>query len=117
MSSIRIIQSIGLLKGLYFYLPIFALYMTGHGVSFAAIVIGQAVYSLAKLVGEVPTGVFADKYGQRISMILGYVLEAVGLVALILSPTVAHRFWHECELRTWRNRSRLFKWQRRGDAI
>ena len=78
---------IGFLKGLYFHLPIFTIFLVGHGVNLEAIVFAASFYSLLQFLMEVPTGLIADRFGQRVSMIIGYLLEALGLVVVILSPT------------------------------
>src|SRR3989338_1642560 len=78
---------IGLLKGLYFYVPIFTFFLLAEDVSLSAIVISQVFYSLFTFIGEVPTGIFADRFGQRISIILGYAIEAIGVALVIVFPT------------------------------
>ncbi|MEK9156970.1 MAG: MFS transporter [Patescibacteria group bacterium] len=78
---------IGFLRGLYFYLPLFTVFLTGHDVGMEIVVFSQFFYSFVQFIAEVPTGVLADKLGQRASMIVGYFIEALGLVTVVLFPT------------------------------
>jgi len=85
--NLRIFKTIGLLKGLYFYIPIFTFFLLAENVSLSSIVIAQVFYSLFTFIGEVPTGIFADRFGQKTSIILGYTIEAIGVALVIVFPT------------------------------
>ncbi len=78
---------LGLLKGGYFYLPIFTLYATDHGITMSVVVFSQAFYSVSQFLFEVPTGVLADRFGQKTSVLIGYTLEALGILTVVLWPT------------------------------
>ncbi len=88
MTTTRKFRILGILKGFYFYLPIFTLYTLDHGIALSAVVFSQVFYSLTKSLCEIPTGLFADKFGQRTSIIIGYILEAIGILSIVISPTV-----------------------------
>jgi len=87
MRNLRIFTTIGFLKGLYFYIPIFTFFLLAENVSLSAVVISQVFYSLFVFLGEVPTGLFADRFGQKISIIFGYSIEAIGIALVIIFPT------------------------------
>ncbi len=87
MKNIRILSIIGFLKGLYFYIPIFTFFLLAEEVSLSAVVISQVFYSLFVFLGEVPTGLFADRFGQKTSIIIGYVIEAIGIAIVVVFPT------------------------------
>ena len=87
MRNIRIFTTIGFLKGLYFYVPIFTFFLLAENVSLSAVVISQVFYSLFVFLGEVPTGLFADRFGQKTSIIFGYTIEAIGIALVIIFPT------------------------------
>ena len=87
MKNLQLFNIIGFLKGLYFYFPIFTFFLLAEDVSLSAIVISQVFYSLFTFIGEVPTGLFADRFGQKVSIITGYVIEAVGIILVVLFPT------------------------------
>lgn len=79
---------VGFLRNLYFYLPIFTLFLLDRDISMEIVVFSQLFYSLLQFVAEVPTGLFADRFGQKTSIIIGYLIEALGIAAVIISPTV-----------------------------
>ncbi len=87
MKNLRIFTIISFLKGLYFYVPIFTFFLLAENVSLSAVVISQVFYSLFVFLGEVPTGLFADRFGQKTSIIFGYTIEAIGIALVIISPT------------------------------
>lgn len=57
----------------FFYMiqVIQTIFMSKHGLSLYQIGLVYAVYQFSKVVLELPTGIIADKYGRRISTILG----------------------------------------------
>ena len=44
--------------------------------------------AFASTIGEIPTGIFADKFGRKLSITIGYILRSLGVVLVIfgLSP-------------------------------
>ena len=88
LSNVFKLKLSSLLNAMYFYIPIFTLFLIGHGITLANVVLAQALYSLFAFLFEVPTGVFADKIGQKYSVLLGVFLDAFGLFLLILFPSV-----------------------------
>lgn len=79
---------VGFLRNLYFYFPIFTLFLVDRDISMAAVVFSQTFYSLLQFIAEVPTGIFADKYGQKTSIVIGYFIEAIGIFTVMVWPTV-----------------------------
>lgn len=63
------------------------IYLAAHGYSPLAIGLFELVYQLAKLGAEIPTGVFADLAGRRLSLVLACLLGALA-VSLYLVPVV-----------------------------
>ncbi len=86
--QLRLFYAYRLLATSYLYVPIFMLFQAARGLTFFEQLALGAVYAGAILVAEVPTGVFADRFGRRRSMALG----AVALVASALIAIPAHRF-------------------------
>lgn len=72
----------GFLKKFTFFsgvlIPMYTLW--GH-ISFAQIMILQAIYLFAMFLLEIPTGVVADKFGRKISLVLGSLV--IGIAVLI----------------------------------
>lgn len=87
MSNIKRFYLIGFLRNLYLYLPIATLYFLQRGISIEVILFSATFYSLLQFLAEMPTGLFADRYGQKASIILGYIIEAMGILTVILWPT------------------------------
>jgi MFS family permease len=96
VNNLKIFNAIGFLKGLYFYIPIFAAYLLSNEISVSHLLFAQALFSLFVFIGEVPTGLFADRFGQKTSIILGYLVEAFGIVLVIMMPTVAGLYIAGC---------------------
>lgn len=86
MNNITKLKTIGFLSELYFYTPIFTLFLIMHGIKLETIIFAQILYSVGSLIGEMPTGYFADKYGDKQAVVLGLVLDALGMLMLFLSP-------------------------------
>jgi len=87
MKNIRLFNTISFLKGLYFFIPIFTFFLLTKDISLSAIIICQTFYSLFTFLSEVPTGIFADRFGQKTSIVIGYILEAFGIVFVLIYPT------------------------------
>jgi len=58
-------------------LPFIVIYYQSRGYSFAQISILWVAMAVANILFEVPTGIVADVFGRRISVVLGYLLESV----------------------------------------
>lgn len=68
---------------LFFFMPAFmVLYFNGIGISLFQIGILMGVANLTSLLFEIPTGAIADLYGRKFSVLLGYLLQAIGFMSL-----------------------------------
>lgn len=88
MNNVKKLKTIGFLSELYFYTPIFTLYLLNNSIGLETIIFAQILYSIGSLVGEIPTGYFADKYGDKQAVVLGLVLDMLGMFLLFISPTL-----------------------------
>jgi len=88
MTTVTKLKAIEFFDGLHFATIITNLYAIFHGVPLYHAVLAQSVYSAVVLLMEVPTGIVADKFGRKTSLVLGYIMGALGLVVLAISPTV-----------------------------
>lgn len=86
-TSIKRLLMIAFIGGLYFHLPIFALFLVGRGVSLSAVVTAQVFYSMASFLGEIPTGILADRFGHKRSVIIGNTLEIAGILLVVTFPS------------------------------
>ena len=56
-----------------------------RGLTIGQILLFDAVFFSSLLLSEVPTGVVADRYGRRISMLSGSLLISVGFIVFALA--------------------------------
>ncbi|MCX6769990.1 MAG: MFS transporter [Candidatus Micrarchaeota archaeon] len=88
LNNIQKIYLISFFTGLTFFgaisLPFF---LDWGGLNYAQIFFLEALFSISIVLFEVPTGAFADKYGRKNSMAVGFLLTALSTVALVLFPS------------------------------
>ena len=63
-------------------LPYWIIYFAGIGLSFTQISILMSASFVASILFEVPTGVVADVYGPKVSVVLSFFLVGLSLVAV-----------------------------------
>ena len=74
-----------------FFMPAFLIvYFSGLGLTAFQMGILLAIWPLSSLIFEIPTGAFADLYGRKASVLLGYFLEALVMLSLF--------FWKDFKL-------------------
>lgn len=83
----RIFYLIGFTKGLYIHLPLMTVFLLEQGVQPTMIVLAGLFWSLGQVLFEVPTGYLADRFGQKLSMMSGFLVEGLGLFVIVLWPT------------------------------
>ncbi|QIB27323.1 MFS transporter [Caloranaerobacter azorensis] len=64
--------------------PILVLFLIAKGLSFTEIMLLQSVAAISVVIFEVPTGAFADKFGRKISILIGAILWSVSLLIYII---------------------------------
>ena len=75
-------------SALTLYTPIVPLYFMMHGIGVGTVVLAQTFYSLAIVLLEVPTGVLADRFGHRKSVIASALIGPFGLLVVIPWPNI-----------------------------
>lgn len=65
--------------------PVLTLFYTERGLSSSEILIVLMFWSGAVLLGEVPTGVFADRFGAKISFLTGTFLKIISILLLLVA--------------------------------
>ncbi len=73
-----------------FFVPIIILFWQANGLSFFQIMLLQAIFSVAVLLLEIPTGFFADVYGRKKTMILSGVFLGAGAFAYSIGTSFYH---------------------------
>lgn len=72
-----------------FILPIYVLYFRYYGISLFDVALLAAVFEASVLVFELPTGLFADRFGRKLSVVVGFGLFALsGLVFIALKSLI-----------------------------
>lgn len=67
-----------------FILPVYVLYFRYYQVTLFEVALLAVVFEAAVLVSEIPTGLFADRYGRKLSVSIGFFLFAVSGLVFIL---------------------------------
>src|SRR5262245_16132559 len=72
------------------FMPFQVFFLQARGLSLSAIFDLNVVFSLATVVFEVPTGVYADRYGRRVAMALGGFVMTAACALFVLG---GGNFW------------------------
>lgn len=81
------------------HLAVWVIYLTDYrGLSLAQVGVMETFFQAVKVVGQVPTGAFADRYGRRTTFIAGIAIEGMGLLLFALAGNfpllvLAYVFW------------------------
>jgi MFS family permease len=67
-----------------FILPIYVLYFRCFRITLFDVALLAVIFEASILISEVPTGLFADRYGRRLSVSIGFALFAVSGMIFIL---------------------------------
>jgi MFS family permease len=88
--NLRLINIYTLAINAVFLLPVITPYYRDElGLSFHDFLIGEAVFAAVMILGDIPTGFIADKFGRRIALLLGTVFAFLGYSLLY----AATGFW------------------------
>jgi MFS family permease len=65
-----------------FWWPIWVIYLTDlRGLSFTQVAVLEAPFFLSMVLIQVPAGIFADRFGRKLTMCIGSVMSALAIVA------------------------------------
>ena len=73
-------------SGMGFFRAVMSLYFISKGVGIEHIIFSQSFYSILVVVSEVPTGIIGDKFGHRLSILIGKTLQVIPYVMYIVMP-------------------------------
>ncbi len=76
-------------KWFMLYMPIIAVFYMENGLTVGDIMLVQGVYSMTMALAEIPSGYFSDSLGRRKSLIVGMLLNFLGITFL----SQAFGFW------------------------
>ncbi|MYL64211.1 MFS transporter [Bacillus hwajinpoensis] len=71
-----------------FLQPVLTLFYVKNGLSEANILVLLICWSGAVLIGEIPTGVFADRFGARVSLLTGSIIKLCSIGILLLANSL-----------------------------
>lgn len=97
-SNIRNYFIFKVFSNLSFFVPVVVLFYQENGLSLTQVLLLQSYFSILIILLEVPTGVIADKYSRRLSLILSTITITIGAFIYSASSTfttflVAETFW------------------------
>ncbi|MCK5699258.1 MAG: MFS transporter [Candidatus Aenigmarchaeota archaeon] len=72
---------------MFFFIPIFVIYLKSKGLTLTHIMILQGIYSLLIFALEIPTGAIADQLGRKKTIALGSAFASIGLIAYAYAST------------------------------
>jgi MFS family permease len=67
-----------------FILPIYVLYFRYYQITLFELALLAAVFEASVLVAEIPTGLFADRFGRKLSVLIGFLLFACSGLTFIM---------------------------------
>lgn len=82
--NIKKLQLISLFGGMYYYTPIFTLFLLQKNINLSTIVVLDAVFSISMMLSVIPTGILADKFGQKLAIQIGLFIDAISMFFLLL---------------------------------
>ena len=88
-SNIRKMYLFKIFSGVVFFVPVMMLFKEANGISPSEIFYLQIAFAMSMVFFEVPTGYFADIYGRKASMVVGAILQSIGIIAF----SFAYGFW------------------------
>jgi MFS family permease len=83
--NIRVLFWISFFGTISFLQPVLTLFYFERGLTSSQILILLMFWSGAVLIGEVPTGMFADRFGAKYSFLCGSVLKIISIVLLLFA--------------------------------
>ncbi len=78
--NIGLIYAIQAMNGAMVFIPVVVLFLQEHGLTLKDVFLLQTAFACTVLVGEIPTGYAADRWGRRRTMILGTTIHCLGLL-------------------------------------
>lgn len=71
---------------MFFERSIWSVYLVNNGISLVEIGMLQTVLTIAMFLFEFPSGLLADKFGEKFTLVLGHMFNIIYLTTMLLSP-------------------------------
>ena len=88
--NISKIALINFFSTLYFYLPILTIYYQQRNLNFVQINSLLGIITASIFFAEIPTGLLADKFGRKISMVLALLFQLFGEIFFLFATNYLH---------------------------
>ncbi len=88
-SNIPKLYILVVLRWLLFIIPIIVLFFYNNGLSQTEVMVLQALFSLAIVVFEIPSGYFSDVMGRKRTLVIGSIISTVGFGIY----SISYGFW------------------------
>lgn len=79
----RIYYAFNFLNRFMVYMPVFVLFLNSKGINQLHVMMIMSAYNIAIMVGEIPTGVLADKISRKTSVMLGSIIQGITMLCMI----------------------------------
>lgn len=86
-NNIKNLMRYTLCHNLSFDRGIFMIYLVYKGMSIAEVALWQSVLNMAMVVGEIPTGVIADKIGKKRALMIGNIMIIGYYILMVVSQS------------------------------
>jgi MFS family permease len=84
--NVRLLYLFTLLRQLHPHFAVWVVYLTEfRDLTLAQVGILEGFFWAAALLAEVPTGAFADRYGRRLTFVVGVAVEGIGILVFALA--------------------------------
>lgn len=65
------------------YMPVFVLFLYQKNLSQTQVMILMSAYNIAIMIGEVPTGIIADKFSRKMSVFMGCIIQGITMILMV----------------------------------
>lgn len=87
-TNIRKYYVFSILTNLWFPIPVFVIFLLANGLSFTQAMLILSAMSVAILLFEIPSGIFADVRGRKPSLVIGVTLDLLAASLFILGHSI-----------------------------
>lgn len=77
-------------SSLYFYLPVITIYYQQKGLSFLQMGSLWGITTISIFLSEIPTGILADKFGRKTSIIFAILFQLIGEILFLFAGNYLH---------------------------
>lgn len=83
------------------YMPVFVLFLKMKGLNQTHVMVMMSAYNIAIMVGEIPTGILADRISRKASVMLGCIIQGGGYALYVASFKFLYISFHRNFVWDW----------------